>query len=389
MAKRRKEKDEKEEFEFKLPKFDEAKFLKKEKRNIKTTIISFVFGFIIAIISFGFWALLKGHDFRWELVLLFGVFSAAWLRYIFLRLNIDLTDFGRKGWFGSYAIYFLTWLIILIVICNPPFYDDEEPRIEIVVLPAMQEATGTVEVIAKITDNADVEKQGINFTVNYPDGREYSPDFTFRNNIFEYVHYNTDALIGEYAFTITARDTSGRTTKENGTFTYDDNTIKVPEPLGADVSPGPTVTYTTTIKFDVEPAVSRVYYTVDGGEAINATKHGEYYETTPEFKGWPKNKNVTVQVYAEIIHYFEQPTSATPTTRSSSEIKQFNNTIIDGSTYYFTMSNAAEIGMKDPPKSTLPNPKWVQVPGFELLIFIISLIVVVLIFKYRRRDKRH
>ena len=74
MAKKRKERKDEEELDFKLPKFDEGKFLKKERRNVKTLYISFIFGFIIAILSFSFWVLLSDSWIRWELVLLFGVF---------------------------------------------------------------------------------------------------------------------------------------------------------------------------------------------------------------------------------------------------------------------------------------------------------------------------
>jgi len=45
MAKRRKEtEDEEEKVDFKMPKFDEEAFVRKEKEKIKTTFISFVFG---------------------------------------------------------------------------------------------------------------------------------------------------------------------------------------------------------------------------------------------------------------------------------------------------------------------------------------------------------
>ncbi len=64
MAKKRKEKTDEEELDFKLPKFDEEKFLKKERRNIKTLVISFLLGLIIAIISFSFWTLLSGKGMR-------------------------------------------------------------------------------------------------------------------------------------------------------------------------------------------------------------------------------------------------------------------------------------------------------------------------------------
>ena len=70
MAKRRKEKDEEEDKPFKLPKFDEKKFVKNEKRKIKTTFIAFLFGILIALLSFGFWVLLSGNGTRWILVLI-------------------------------------------------------------------------------------------------------------------------------------------------------------------------------------------------------------------------------------------------------------------------------------------------------------------------------
>ena len=98
MAKRRKEKDEEEEKPFKLPKFDEEAFLKRERRTIKATFISFLFGFLMALICFAFWALMgKENALRWELVLLVAVVDAVFLRYIFTRFGIDTTEFQRKN----------------------------------------------------------------------------------------------------------------------------------------------------------------------------------------------------------------------------------------------------------------------------------------------------
>ena len=376
MAKRRKEKDEEEEQDFKMPKFDEEKFLKKERRNIKTTILSFLFGIIIAIISFGFWALLKGNDFRWELVLLFGVFSAAWIRYLFSKLNIDLTEFGRKGWLSSYAIYFFTWLLILVIIVNPPFYDDENPNMEVVTLPEMQELGGTVQIVAKITDNTNIQKENIKFTITNPPGINSSPDFNFDDSIFTYTFENTNNLTGEYSYTIEVTDSGGQTTTEQKTFSYSNDTIKVPSPAGSDVPPGPKVTYADTIKIDVQPNVNLVYYTINDGDEINASEQGEFYETFPKIEGWIRDQNVTMKVYAKVIHYFE-----------NSNIS-YNNTIVDTTVYYFNVSDVAEIGVEDPPEISLPQPTFVQVPGFETIIFLISLIAVVLIFKYRKKDRR-
>ena len=379
MAKKRKEKTEEEEFDFKLPKFDEEKFLKRERRNIKTLFLSFLFGFVIALLSFGFWSLLSGSPLRWELILLLGVFNSPWLKYLFLKLDVDLADFGRKGWLVSYATYFFTWLIILIILVNPPFYDEEKPIVDIVVLPDMQELGGTVCIVAQIIDNVEVKKQGISFTLLDPDGKQIAADFTFDDNIFKYTHESPDNLTGDntYSFKLTAKDVNGHITEKEGSFRYSNDVIKLAEPIGATIAPGPTVTYSTDIKFDVLSDVSRFYYTVDGGNEINITKGDDFYVTAPKYEGWVKNKNVTVNSYAEVVYYF------------ANYPLQFNNTIVDYESYYFNASDAIEIGGEKPPEISLPGPRYIgATPGFEAIVFILSLIIVALIFKFRKKDRK-
>ena len=377
MAKKRKEKTDEDEIDFKLPKFDEKKFIQKERRNIKTLFLSVLLGFIISLISFGFWALLSNSFIRWELVLVFGVFNASWLKYLFIKLNIDLTDFGRKGWLGSYAMYFFTWLIVLIILVNPPFYDDEAPYVDLVILPEVQEFGGTVQILAQINDNVGVEKGGIDFTI---DGATISPDsYTFDNNIFEYTNESPTNVSEDtsHTFKLIVTDVNGKITEKEGSFKYTMNAIKIAEPVGATTSPGPAVTYSTDIKFDVGTNVSRFYYMVDDGDEINVSKGDNFYETSPKYEGWIKNKNVTVHAYADVIYYFEN----NPT--------QFNNTIRDSANYYFNVSNAIEIGGEQPPEIDLPGPRFVgATPGFEVAVFLISLFIVALIFKYRKKDKK-
>jgi len=378
MAKKRKEKDEEKEIDFKIPKFDEEKFIKNERQKIKITFLSFLFGVGVAFISFGFWVLLSGNDFRWELVLLFGVFTAAWLKYLFMRLSINIVELGRKGIFSSYAIYFFTWLLILIVLVNPPFYDDEAPRIEVVTLPSAQEFGGTVKIVAKITDNVGVDD--IDFVLTYPNDTSYHPtNFTFENNIFSYTYENNDGINGTYNFTLLATDFSGRKSskeKGKGNFEYSDDAIKLPEPSDANYPSGAEVTYTSDIKFDVKSDISRFYYSINEGEYINVTKDDDYYKTSPKIKGWQRGMNVTVKAFADIIYYFDN----LPT--------EFNNTIIDRGTYYFNISDVPEIGGVEPPEIKLPHPMFAQVPGFELLVFVVSLIIGIFIFKYRRKEGR-
>lgn len=380
MAKKRKEEKDEEDIDFKLPKFDEKKFIQKEKRNIKTLFISVLLGFVISLISFGFWALLSESFLRWELVLVFGVFNASWLKYIFIRLNIDLTDFGRKGWVSSYAMYFFTWLIVLIILVNPPFYDDESPQVDLVVLPEIQEYGGTVHIVAQITDNVGVEKSGISLMLIDEDDVQTSVDFSFSENIFKYIHPSPDTNTTEdttFSFILTVTDVSGKTTEKQGNFSFSINAIKLAEPLDAQTPPGPLVTYSTNLKFDVAPSVTRFYYTVNGGDEINVTKTDLFYVTSPRYKGWIANTNVTVQAYAEVMYYFKN------------NPEQFKNTIQDSDAYYFNVSSAIEIGNEDAPETTLPKPRSVDAtPGFEIGIVLCAFLFVAFIKKRKKNEKR-
>jgi hypothetical protein len=356
MAKRRKEKDDEEELDFKIPKFDEKKFIIKEKTNIKITFISFIFGFIISILSFGFWVLLKNNSLRWSLVFLFGFFCAAWLRYLFIKLQIDFNEIGRKGQFSSFAVYFFSWLLILIVLINPPIYDEENPHIELVILPSVQELGGTVKIVARVVDNSGIDN--IEFNLKYQNVTlDIDKEFIYDDSFFIYEYKNIENLIGVFDFSISVTDKNGL-----------NSILAVP-------SDGDSVTYATTIKFDVKANPDRVYYMVNNGQEINTTFKDSFYETYPKFKGWNKNTIAFIDVYAELIHYF--PNS----------IKQFNNTIVDSESYSFNVSNAAEIGIENPPDVKLPKPKIIQVPGFELVISILSIVGLILIIKNRKVKK--
>ena len=384
MAKKRKEKTEGEELDFKLPKFDEEKFLKKERRNIKTLFISFILGLVLSLVSFGFWILLKGSDIRWYLILLLGIFGAPWLKYIYLNLNIDLTDFGRKGWFGSYLTYFFTWLIILVLLVNPPFYDEEPPRIELVTLPGMQEMGGTVEVVAYIIDNVGIEKKSIDFTLIDPLGNESSPEFSFKNNVVKYTHENPENLTGKYKIVLTAADVNGHKNNVNATFEYSNDALQIISSIFSDIRSGDVITIKADEKISSENF--RVYYRINGGSEINVDRldvdDKEKYTTSAEYKGWTENSNATVRIYTEVYHYYTNVND------------NFTNTIEDTFEYNFTTGSDSSIGTEPPIENknlsyALPRPKGLpSTPGFEGIISIIALVMVVLFFKIRKKKKK-
>jgi len=398
MAKRRKETTEEEESDFKIPEFNEEAFVKRERRNIKITVISFVFGIFIALISLGFWALLSGQGLRWLLILMVGILMAPWLRYIFLRLNIDFTDFGKKNWFTTYATYFFTWLIVLIILCNPPFYDDEAPTIDAVSLPGVQYTDGNVKIVARVIDNVKLKE--VSLTLTYPDGTNTSPQLTFddTNYIYSCVYENTGNLSGEYTYKITAVDTNNHKSEKTGTFRFTDNILDITSSIPNPIRIGDFITIQANK--DISENNFRVYYRLDDGAEINVSRKtpsdSTLYETSIKYVGWQPNSNMTMKLYAEVSYYFVNLN------------QKFNNTIVTPTTYNFTVGSDSGIGKdailvspnplyalgdKNQPDNALnyylPYPVGVRVPGFEAIIFIVSLVIVALIFKYKKKDRRN
>jgi len=391
MAKRRKQKDEEEELDFKIPKFDEEKFIKRERRNIKTIFISFIFGIIMALICYGFFALMGPETpLRWPLVFIVMFFNMTFIRVFFEKLNIDLEDFGRKGWFTSIAIYSFTWMLIFVILINPPFYDESPPTIEIYTLPDMQEPGGDILIVAKVIDNSVLNKDNIIVDITHEDGYSLTgPDYDYQDGVLTYRFNNPEGLVGDFEIQIQATDGNGLSNISKTSFKYSNHTIKIPDPTGVDIYPGPNVGYASTIKFDVETKVDRLYYRInDQTKQINVTeKEGDFYVSYPKYEGWQKNQIVNMTVYADVILYFDVYSSRADIV-DKENLVPYKNTIIDNQIYHFNTTNDDEIGSEDPPNVSLPEPKIVQIPGFEAVLFILSLLAVALIFKYKNKDKR-
>lgn len=392
MAKRRKEKDDEEEVDFKLPKFDKKAFVEKEKEKIRSTVISFIFGMVIAIISFGFWILLTNSPLQWTLVFLFGLFNGSWLRYLFARFKINEAILEKKGQFTTYAIYFLTWLFVLIILINPPFYDGEPPNIQSVSLPNIQETNGTVDIVALILDNNDIKDNEVDFAIIYDDEIIINEKIQLIDSIFSYTFENNGKNTGTFYYEIRAEDKTGKTNTLEGSFEYDDSALSITSSRFTDLRSG------DTIVIDADENLYqknfRVFYTIDNKTEINVNRddvtNKERYETSPEFEGWNEQKNHTIRVYAEVTHYF------------NNNPQEFSNVIMDTSMYSFTTGEDSNIGQEMAPLTyncskgktggdyinyRLPCPTTITVPGFELIMVCISFLVIILFFKYKKNNE--
>ncbi|MEM2388348.1 MAG: hypothetical protein QXW78_04430, partial [Candidatus Thermoplasmatota archaeon] len=79
--------------EIKLPEFDEKKFKEKEKKKAKIYFISFIFGFIMAIICSFFWIKLP-PNIRWSLCFLLAISSIGFLAKFFQIFKLDIKNFS-------------------------------------------------------------------------------------------------------------------------------------------------------------------------------------------------------------------------------------------------------------------------------------------------------
>lgn len=399
MAKRRKEEGEQQEpLDFQIPKFDEQAFIKKERRNIKTLFISFLFGLLLAVICFGFWVLLVGSFLQWELVLLVGVVNMVWLRYIFLKLNIDLSDFGRRGWLSSYAMYFFTWLLLVLILVNPPFYDGEAPHVDLAVLPGVQEPGGTIFFAAHIVDNVGVNAQGIRLGIIDSNGTMTTPSFTFENGILRYTYQNPTNTTGTYKYTLVATDVNSHKTVVNGSFAYRSDALEIISSQRTGIASGDVI----TIKADEQISKEnfRVYYRIGNGPQLNVSRKDaaskDKYDTSAEYQGWTPDSVQTVHVYAEALHYF------------ANNPERFSNTVEDTTSYTFTTANDSNIGTETPlvewnitlyllHKSQLPNTVNYQVPyaysmgatpGFEVVVALVAVVVTLVLVKRKKTNKK-
>lgn len=362
MAKRRKIS---EETELSLPEFNEETFVKRERRNTKVIIITFLFGLIIGVISQFLWARMSEGT-RWPLIFLFALFMMPFLYKLIITLA-DTSDYTKRNWFSLYTSYLLTWVTVMIILVNPPFYDNTPPLVEIDVLPIYQEPGGTVKIAAYIADNSGIED--VNLTIESPNGDKIYLPFKENNSVYVWEFKNENNLLGRYNFTLYVEDKNGNGRTVNGDFNYSEDAISLVYPEN-----GSNVNHATPIRFDVKELSKyyfRVYY-LTNGEEINMTRSGIFYETSPIYKGWGKGKNVTIMVKADVIRYFYD--------------EKINNTVIDSSIYtFYTNQNDDQIG-KEPSPTTekLPSPQPKRItPGFETSLLILVLLLVI-VWKRRK-----
>lgn len=124
--KRKKDKVEQEEYEFRPPEFDEKEFLRKELRDTKTVLFTIAYAAIFGIVA-GLIAQVGIEFIALGAALLFaGILS---LKLVYPYMKVDLSEFTKKNWAGSVAWFFFTFLAAWVLMFNYPFADFADPQV--------------------------------------------------------------------------------------------------------------------------------------------------------------------------------------------------------------------------------------------------------------------
>jgi len=393
-AKKRQDDDE---YEFEMPEFDEDEFITSEKRKAKTYFLSFGFGILMAVICHFAWRSIDA-GLRWALTFVLAICAIGFLVKLLQLFDIDISEFGKKEWFGSIAFYFFTWLAIFILSVNPPFYDASGPDVESSVLPSVQQMGDAVFITARVTDNTDVDSVHLTISrddtvlhrqMNNPIEGLYTYVFPDETNETE---VSLAGASGRIHYTVNASDEAGHEKAyRNGTFTYADRPLYIDRP-----DEGSSIDATTDIRIHLDKDVLtgmddddrreriRVYYRVNNQTEINATFYDSFgdeyvYNTSAAHVGWQPGQQNTVRLYAEVQDYYVLPEEIDYGWNLS------HRTLKAGHTYSYDVEQDSSVGVKASPVKEWPDrPDLERVPGFGLLAALGALAAVMLLLRRRR-----
>ncbi len=108
MAKKKKD----DEYEFKLPEFDEKEYMEKEMEDAKFSFIVLGYSVLIGVLSFFLLEL------SFEVAFAVGILAVFGLKFIPLPFGIDPAIFDKKKWLGNGVMYILTWFAVIMILCN-------------------------------------------------------------------------------------------------------------------------------------------------------------------------------------------------------------------------------------------------------------------------------
>ncbi|MBI5000042.1 MAG: hypothetical protein HZB92_00730 [Euryarchaeota archaeon] len=125
MAKKRRETDdEDDEEEFKIPEFDKEAYLREEVRDSKAILVSCLLAVPLGVVAVALTIYV-----HFTAGLLVGLAGFGLMKPVWALAKIDLTGFDWKKWLFNIGSYFFTFLVVWILLLNPPVMDVSPPVI--------------------------------------------------------------------------------------------------------------------------------------------------------------------------------------------------------------------------------------------------------------------
>lgn len=271
MVKKKAKKDEEEEEEFGPPPFDEKAFYRGEMETAKATIITAIWGILIAVVSTGVYA--ATHDFTIGVAL--GLGAAIVIKPILDRLKVNTTGWGISKWGTSAFSYFTCWLAFWILFVNPPILDLSAPILKDQT-PATQELGSHIRLDIWAVDNTEITS--LSARITGPDGTEQT--FTeFMQDSGRLYRLELNLSVGNYTYSVRADDPYGHST----TISRRMEIVEQVPPSITLIAPsnGSQITTDQSIRVDIRDnaQVASVFYILDNGTEPVLLKQGRPYQS--------------------------------------------------------------------------------------------------------------
>ncbi|HLF15925.1 MAG TPA: hypothetical protein VI796_00615 [Candidatus Thermoplasmatota archaeon] len=317
---RKEEKEGEGDYEFRAPEFNEDEFIHKEMVSFRTTAILFVWGVIVAAVSWGVFGAVGGERNGWFAGLALAAAGGYALKWLFPRFKADIRHFKRREWTGTGFLFFFTWLAFFILLINPPVSDFAEPTVEAFPSPLVQQSGGVTTLHIFATDNDRVEEVDFAFWLADRD----HPIAAGRENLtaLGHGHYTYEVPVGlaagTYRFSADATDAKGKTTHTEGDLAITGGAVGYYPPDG-DAFNSPTDQLAVKLHDDLVPCKSRrglvtgpdgcvrdVRLALSGGGAVHLrwSDDADAWSALASFDGWASGPN-TFRIEAETADHFE------------------------------------------------------------------------------------
>lgn len=381
-------KEEREEYEFDVPDFDEDAFIHREMVGFRTTSILFVVGIVAALLSWAIFEAMDGAKVTWLIGLAIMAAATYSLKLIYPALNVDIRHFGRREWFGTAFLTFFAWLSFFILFINPPISDHADPTVAVFASPSSQLVGGDVTIDLFVADNYRVETFA--FQVFDATGGVLAgiPDLVQDQFYSDHHSIVLESLPkGSYNWVASATDGKGSTNSTLGAFVVSPEPIQVLTPDDGSLDRGDEVFavvdgYAACARddeakgyaYEVSNCVLNVLLRLDDGETVvmDYSAGDGAWQAKQSYTGWTVGNN-SFHVEVQFQDRFHG-------------IERVDGGRITMGPYWVEVPQAGtEV---DNPILTTPeeSPITVRTPGFGLVAGVGVLLVAAVVARRRQQD---